>query len=130
MLRALDPRPGDTLLELAAGVGDTGFEAAEIVGGGGRLITSDLSPAMLEAARRRAAELGLGNVDYRVIDAEHIPLDDDSVDGMLCRFGYMLMPDPRAAFAETRPSAAPGRPGRARRSGARWSETLGSRSPA
>ena len=72
MLRELDPHEGDTLLELAAGVGDTGFEAAEIIGGSGRLITSDFSPAMLDAARRRGAELGLGNVDYRVINAEHI----------------------------------------------------------
>ena len=102
MLRELDPQEGDTLLELAAGVGDTGFEAADIIGGSGHLITSDFSPAMLDAARRRGAELGLGNVDYRVINAERIPLDDDSVDGVLCRFGYMLMPDPAAAFAETR----------------------------
>ena len=50
----LDPHEGDTLLELAAGVGDTGFEAAAIIGGSGRLI-SDLSPAMLDAARRRGA---------------------------------------------------------------------------
>jgi ubiquinone/menaquinone biosynthesis C-methylase UbiE len=102
MLRELHPQDGDTLLELAAGVGDTGFETAEIIGASGRLITSDLSPAMLDAARRRGAELGLENVDYRVINAEYITLDDDSVDGVLCRFGYMLMPDPAAAFAETR----------------------------
>src|SRR5215216_1370850 len=102
MLRELSPGEGDTVLELAAGVGDTGFEAAAQVGRSGRLISSDLSPAMLDAARRRGAELGLANVDYRVIDAQRIPLDDDSVDGVLCRFGYMLMPDPAAAFAETR----------------------------
>lgn len=108
LLRELAPQEGETLLELAAGVGDTGFEAAEIIGGNGRLITSDISPAMLDAARRRGAELGLGNVDYRVINAERIPLDDDSVDGVLCRFGYMLMPDPAAAFAETRRVLPPG----------------------
>jgi SAM-dependent methyltransferase len=108
MLRELHPQRGYTLLELAAGVGDTGFEAAEVIGGSGRLITSDLSPAMLDAARRRGAELGLGNVDYRVINAERITLDDDSVDGVLCRFGYMLMPDPAAAFAETRRVLRPG----------------------
>ena len=78
------------------------------VGERGRLITSDFSPAMLDAARRRGAELGLGNVDYRVIDAERIELDDDSVDGVLCRFGYMLMADPAAAFAETRRVLRPG----------------------
>jgi SAM-dependent methyltransferase len=102
MLRELGPHEGDTVLELAAGVGETGFEAARIVGETGRLITSDFSPAMLEAARRRAAELGLANVEYWIVDAERIELDDDSVDGVLCRFGYMLMPDPTAAFAETR----------------------------
>ncbi len=108
LLRALDPQEGATILELAAGVGDTGFEAAKTIGETGRLITSDFSPAMLEAAGRRGVELGLGNVDYRVINAEHIPLDDDSVDGALCRFGYMLMPDPAAAFAETRRVLRPG----------------------
>ncbi|MEP6954654.1 MAG: class I SAM-dependent methyltransferase [Solirubrobacteraceae bacterium] len=108
MLRVLRPREADTVLELAAGVGDTGFEAAAILGESGRLITSDFSPAMLDAARRRGAELGLDNVDYQVIDAERIELADDSVDGVLCRFGYMLMPDPAAAFAETRRVLRPG----------------------
>ena len=58
------------MLELAAGVGETGFEAAALVGETGRLITSDFSPAMLEAARRRGTELGIANVDYRLIDAD------------------------------------------------------------
>jgi len=102
MLKKLRPEEGDTVLELAAGVGETGFEAAAIVGERGRLITSDFSPAMLEAARRRGTELAVANVDYLVIDAERIELDDDSVDGVLCRFGYMLMADPAAALAETR----------------------------
>jgi ubiquinone/menaquinone biosynthesis C-methylase UbiE len=108
MLKELAPRPGDTVLELAAGAGDTGFEAAAIVGERGRLISTDFSPAMMGVARRRGAELGLGNVDYRVMDAERIELDGNSVDGVLCRFGYMLMPDPAAAFAETRRVLRPG----------------------
>jgi ubiquinone/menaquinone biosynthesis C-methylase UbiE len=108
MLKELAPRSGDTVLELAAGAGDTGFEAAAIAGERGRLISTDFSPAMVEVARRRGAELGLGNVDYRVMDAERIELDADSVDGVLCRFGYMMMPDPDAAFAETRRVLRPG----------------------
>jgi ubiquinone/menaquinone biosynthesis C-methylase UbiE len=108
MLRELGPRAGDTVLELAAGVGETGFDAAELVGEGGRLISTDLSPAMLAAARRRGAERGLGNVEYRVIDAERIQLEADSVDGVLCRFGYMLMADPARAVAETRRVLRPG----------------------
>lgn len=108
LLRELRPQVGETVLELAAGVGDTGFEAAALVGETGRLLTSDFSSGMLEAARRRGAELDVRNVDYRVIDAERIELDQDSVDGVLCRFGYMLMADPAAAFAETRRVLRPG----------------------
>jgi hypothetical protein len=90
------------VLELAAGAGDTGFEAAVMVSERGRLISTDFSPEMVQVARRRGDELGLRNVDYRVMDAERIELDADSVDGVLCRFGYMLMADPAAALSETR----------------------------
>lgn len=102
MVRALDPQPGDTVLELAAGPGDVGFAAAPLLGEEGRLISSDFSSEMVEVARRRASELGLQNVEHRQIDAEDIALEDDSVDGALCRFGLMLMPDPEAAVAEIR----------------------------
>jgi len=102
MLDELAPRPGDTILELAAGAGHTGFEATRLLGADGRLITTDFAPAMLEAARRRGRELGIENVEYRVIDAERMELGADSVDGVLCRYGYMLMPDPAAALSETR----------------------------
>ncbi len=63
---------------------------------------------MLAGARRRGAELGLDNVEYRQIDAERIPLDDDAVDGVLCQNGYMLLADPAAAFAGTRRVLRPG----------------------
>ena len=86
----------------AAGPGGTGFAAAPILGEQGRLISSDFSSEMVEVARRRSTELGLANVEHRVIDAEEMSLEDDSVDGVLCRFGFMLMPDPAAALAETR----------------------------
>ena len=108
MLRELAPRAGDTVLELAAGPGGTGFAAAALVGESGRVISTDFSPAMVEVARRRAAELGLENVEHGTMDAESIDLVDDSVDGVLCRFGYMLMPDPAAALSETRRVLRPG----------------------
>jgi SAM-dependent methyltransferase len=108
MVRALDPRPGDTVLELAAGPGDVGFAAAPLLGEDGHLISSDFSSEMVEVARRRAAELGLRNVEHRQIDAEDIPLEDDSADGVLCRFGLMLMPDPEAVVAEMRRVLRPG----------------------
>jgi ubiquinone/menaquinone biosynthesis C-methylase UbiE len=108
MLRELAPKPGDTVLELASGFGDTSHAAAGLVGENGRVIATDFSPTMVESARRRGDELGLTNVEYRVMDAESIELEDDSVDGVLCRCGYMLMPDPARALAETRRVLRPG----------------------
>lgn len=102
LLRALSPQAGQTVLELAAGSGEVGFGVAPMLGKSGRLISTDFSAAMVDAARRRGAQLGLDNVEYRVMDAEHIDLADDSVDGVLCRFGFMLMADAAAALSETR----------------------------
>jgi SAM-dependent methyltransferase len=98
----LSPEPGQAILELAAGAGETGFLAAARLGDRGRLICSDFSPRMVEAAERVAADLGIRNADFRVLDAERLELEDDSVDGVVCRFGYMLMGDPRRALREAR----------------------------
>lgn len=102
MVDALEPRPGETILELASGLGDTGFAAAAALGDEGRLISTDFSEGMVEAARRHAAELGVRNAEFRVLDGEGMNLADASVDGVLCRWGYMLMADPAAALRETR----------------------------
>jgi len=102
MLKALGPEPGQTILELAAGTGETGFAAASAIGPDGRLISTDFAPEMVAAARRESERLGLTNVEHREMDAERMDLVDDSVDGVLCRWGYMLMSDPATALAETR----------------------------
>ncbi len=102
MVEALAPQPGETILELAAGAGVAGFAAAARMGGEGRLIMTDFAEQMLDAAQRRGTELGLRNIEYRVMDAERMELADESVDGVLCRWGYMLMADPAAALHETR----------------------------
>jgi ubiquinone/menaquinone biosynthesis C-methylase UbiE len=102
LVDALDPKPGQTILELAAGTGETGFLAAARIGDGGKLISTDFAPKMVEAARGESERLGLANVEPRVLDAESMDLPDDSVDGILCRWGYMLMADPAKALQETR----------------------------
>jgi len=102
LVEQVDPQPGQTLLELTAGPGETGFLAAVRLGSTGRLISSDFVPAMVAAARRRADELGLANVECRVIDAQQIDLPDGSVDGVLSRFGLMLIPQQERAVAEIR----------------------------
>jgi SAM-dependent methyltransferase len=107
LVRELGAEPGDTILELAAGAGDTGYEAMTEVGDA-RLITSDFSPPMIEVAQRRGRAVGLAGVEYRLIDAERIDLETDSVDRVLCRYGYMLMPHPPTALAETQRVLRPG----------------------
>ncbi len=102
LVERLDPQPGNTVLDIAAGTGDTGFMAAERIGEDGRLVSTDFAPAMVAAARRNGEAQGLDNVEHRVLDAENMDLDDDSFDRVVARWGYMLMADPAAALAETR----------------------------
>jgi SAM-dependent methyltransferase len=98
----VDAREGDTILDIAGGPGDNGFLVAEKVGPAGKVIETDFAPQMVDVAQRRAAALGLSNVETRVLDAERMDLADDSVDGIVCRWGFMLMIDPSTAMAECR----------------------------
>jgi SAM-dependent methyltransferase len=108
MIEAIAPQPGERVLELAAGLGETGMLAAELVAPAGGVIVSDQAEAMLEGARARAAELGLANVEFQTLNAEWIDLPLAAVDAVLCRWGYMLMADPEAALVETRRVLRPG----------------------
>jgi SAM-dependent methyltransferase len=109
MVDAIEPQPGHDVLELAAGTGDTGLLAAEMIEPGGTLTVSDFVPEMLAAAQRRAEALGIENVRFRQIDAE-LPLDVEaaSLDGVLSRWGYHLLVDPEVALRETRRVLRPG----------------------
>jgi SAM-dependent methyltransferase len=108
LIDAALPQPGERVLELAAGLGETGLLAAELVAPVGGAIISDQAEAMLAGARERAAALKLGNVEFKVLNAEWIDLPLASVDVVLCRWGYMLMADPAAALGETRRVLRPG----------------------
>jgi SAM-dependent methyltransferase len=103
MIDAVKPQPGQTILDLAAGIGDVGFLAAELLQPGGQLMTGDFAPEMLAAAQRRAERLKITNVRFRQMDA-NVPLDQAaaSLDGVLCRWGYMLFRDGEAALKDTR----------------------------
>jgi ubiquinone/menaquinone biosynthesis C-methylase UbiE len=104
----VDPMPGQTVLELTAGPGETGFLAAQRLGADGRLISSDFAPEMVKVAERGRESRGLDNVECRVLDAQQIDLPAASVDGVLSRFGLMLVPDQDRAFAEIRRVLRPG----------------------
>jgi SAM-dependent methyltransferase len=108
MIRQLGLQPGQRVLELAAGPGDTGFLAAELVNPAGKLICSDASEAMLEIARARAEELRIANVEFMRLELEWIDLPTASVDAILCRWALMLLLDPEAAAREMRRVLRPG----------------------
>jgi SAM-dependent methyltransferase len=108
MIDAAALHPGARVLELAAGPGDTGFLAAELIRPGGTLICSDRSAAMLEVARSRAEQQGVANVEFKELLLEWIDLATASVDVILCRWGLMLIDDPPAAAQECRRVLAPG----------------------
>ena len=93
MVELLEPRPGYRILELAAGPGETGFLALPRIQPDGELLSTDAAPEMVDVARRRAAELGLTRVRFGVEDAAGLSLPDNAADGVLCRFGLMLVPD-------------------------------------
>ncbi len=101
LVSALATSPGDTVLDLAAGTGDVTEALAR---SGVRVISTDVSPVMVEAARRR----GIPDVEHRVMDMQAIDLPDASVDGVVSRYGYMLVPDPARALRETRRVLKPG----------------------
>jgi ubiquinone/menaquinone biosynthesis C-methylase UbiE len=108
LVERLGPQPGQTVLDLAAGTGDTGFLAAPRLEPDGRLITADRESGMVEAARQHAEGLGVTNVDFRVLDAERLDLPDASVDGVLNRFGYILRGNPPPTLLEIRRVLRPG----------------------
>ena len=101
LVAALDPQPDDVLLDLAGGTGDLVVALADRVT---RIVATDLSPVMVEAARKR----GVANAEHRVMDMQAIDLPDSSVDSVVSRFGYMLVPDPALALRETRRVLRPG----------------------
>jgi SAM-dependent methyltransferase len=101
LVAALRPRPTDVVLDVAAGTGDVTEALGSRVA---RVISTDLSAVMVEAARRR----GVANAEHRVQDMQELDLPDASVDAVVSRFGYMLVPDPARALRETRRVLRPG----------------------
>lgn len=89
---------GEQVLDVGAGPGGLGGRLAGLVGGSGRVLVSDLSPAMVAAAQRRLA--ALDQVEVACLDAVATGLPDGSFDVVLSRMCLMLIPDPAAAVAE------------------------------
>jgi demethylmenaquinone methyltransferase/2-methoxy-6-polyprenyl-1,4-benzoquinol methylase len=104
---AIAASPREALLDLAGGTGDIGFRALEL--GAGRVILSDINPAMLQVAQGRALERGLAaGLSFLCADAERLPLPDRSVEKISMAFGLRNCTDKAAVLREARRVLRPG----------------------
>lgn len=109
MLEAAGLQPGQRVLELAAGAGRVGLQAAAAVGDEGSVLCTDFAAPMVEAIRERVAALGVRNVEAREADAQEIEFaEGDRFDVVLCRNGFMLMADPATALRRAHGALVPG----------------------
>lgn len=101
-------QPGQTVLDLGSGGGIDCFRAAQQVGPQGRVIGVDMTPEMIDRARRNARQLGLTNVEFRLGEIEHLPVADASVDVIISNCVINLVPDKRQVFGEAYRVLRPG----------------------
>ncbi len=90
-------RRGESVLDVACGTGALAFRAAHSVGAEGRVVGTDLSEKMVEAARAAARALSLANCRFEHCDAEELPDFGIEFDAALCGLGLMYVPDPERA---------------------------------
>ena len=93
-------RPGETVLDIGCGAGFDSLIAAGQIGHSGRVISVDMTPAMLNKASRSAAAAGLTNIEFREGLAESLPVDDGSIDVVISNGVFNLCPDKLALMAE------------------------------
>ena len=108
MLEMAGIRPGQHVLDVAAGAGDQTLDIAARVSPSGRVLATDISPGILADAARNAARAGLKNVETRVADAENLGLEEAQFDAAICRLGLMLLPDPARGLREIARVLKPG----------------------
>lgn len=108
LIERLAPRPGQRLLDVAAGVGDPSLRLAQLVGAAGHVTASDGVKEMLDTLAERAREAELPNVEPLLAAAEDLDLPADTYDGACARFGVMFFRDPVKALSNMRAAVRPG----------------------
>jgi SAM-dependent methyltransferase len=108
LLDQASPRPGERILDVGCGAGATSFLMAEAVGPGGHVTGADISPLLLDHARRRTPATLRNRVDFVEADAQIHVFPSRDFDLLVSRFGVMFFADPVAAFANLRRAMRPG----------------------
>jgi SAM-dependent methyltransferase len=98
MLNMAGIRAGSRVLDVAAGTGGQTLLAARRVGPTGLVLATDIAPRILTFAAEAARQAGLGNVETRVLDGEHLDIDDNSFDAVISRVGLIYFPDQQTAL--------------------------------
>ena len=109
MVDWLRPQPGATVLDVAGGTGDIALRIAQRLGGRGRVIVVDATPAMLEVGRDRMVDRGLlTGIEWVAGQAERLPVASSSAEGYAIAFGIRNVTDLDRALAEARRVLKPG----------------------
>ncbi len=104
----LDLKPGEHVLDLGSGAGIDAFIASKRVGPTGSVIGVDMTPDMLERARRSAARGGFHNVDFREGRLEALPVESGTIDAVTSNCVINLVPDKAEVFREAARVLKPG----------------------
>lgn len=99
IIRLIDPKDSDVVLDIAAGTGEPGLTIAFMLKTG-KVIITDLSEDMLEIAIENALSRGITNIETRACDVCELPFADNTFDSISCRFGFMFFPDMLLAAKE------------------------------
>jgi ubiquinone/menaquinone biosynthesis C-methylase UbiE len=105
VVKRIDPSLVSIALEIAAGTGRVTRHIRERIAASAKLIASDISGDMLAEAKKKLNHLA---IDWQNIDAQQLPFEDNSIDVVVCCFGYMFVPDRPKAFAEAYRVLKPG----------------------
>jgi SAM-dependent methyltransferase len=99
IIRSLELKETDLVLDVAAGTGEPGLTIAAIVKNG-KVVITDLAEGMLEVANDNAVKRGITNYETLVCDVCELPFDNETFDAVSCRFGFMFFPDMLLAAQE------------------------------
>ncbi len=106
-LRVVAPAPGERALDIGCGFGDTTQQLAELIGADGGVLGVDAAPRFIETARAEAAEAGVGNARFEVVDVETHTFEEQ-FDIAFSRMGTMFFANPVAALRNVRKALVPG----------------------
>lgn len=101
-------KPGQAVLDVGCGCGETSIALARAVAPGGRVLAADISELLLGSARDQAETAGAANLEFIQADAQAHAFAAGAFDAAFSRFGVMFFEDPAAAFANIRRAIKPG----------------------